>query len=133
MREFGDRARPELELAIRKAATDLYEAAPTKKPYPGSVFAMDNEHDIVMYEVDIRMPDGERFRLNTSTPESRPPFEWIMEITADMGVSEYIKHYLIRDNDIVLAQRKELTVIDDQEAELILADLATARAALDAE
>lgn len=133
MRTFGTRVSSEREERIRQEVQALFEAAPERRPHRGSEFALDNADDIVMYEVNISVGEGERYRVNISLPTSRPPFEWIMEITADVNMAGYIKHYLIRDDDIVLADRKVLTVIDDEEAEIMLADLAAARAALAAE
>ena len=65
----------------------------------------------------------QRIRIGRTLDEARPPFEWVYEISSDMGESEYFKHYLVRESDIVLAQRKVLTVIDDEEAAILRADL----------
>lgn len=109
----------------------MFDAVPVKREVPGEKFAMDEAPQaIVLREVDIQLGDGERLRIAVSDPAARPPFEWLMEITSEIGESDYIKHYLVRDHDIVLAQRKVLTPIDDHEAQIILADLATARRAL---
>lgn len=131
MRTFGSRVKPELEARIRQEVQALFESAPERREHRGSEFALDNADDVVMHEVNIPVgDDGERYRVNMSLPTSRPPFEWIMEITADVNEAGYIKHYLVREDDIVLADRKVLTVIDEEEARVMLADLAAARAAL---
>jgi hypothetical protein len=124
MREFGASIMPELEQQIRLAADRLFETAKVRRPTYGRDFAMEDRPDeLVAEEVDVRLDEDERYRLARTVPSARPPFEWQYEITADMGESEYIKHYLIRDHDIVLAQRKVLTPIDDEEGRLMLADL----------
>lgn len=130
MRTFGPRVSPEREARIRREVQGLYEAAMDRREHLGAKFAMDAADAVVMYEVNVPVGEGERYRINASLPSSRPPFEWIMEITADLGQADYIKHYLIRDDDIVYADRKVLTVIDEQEADIMLEDLAAARAAL---
>ncbi len=128
MREFSVPADRELEAQIREAAASLLASAPTARLAYGREFAMDAEDLLVMREVDVRWPDSsERFRIAETLPEARPPFEWLIEITSDLGEAAYIKHYLIRDHDIMFAQRKVLTPIDNEEARTILADLAKAR------
>jgi hypothetical protein len=130
MREFKAYMQPVFDTAIRRAAQELFEAAPVKREVRGAVFMLDNPESVVLREVDIRFADGGRFRLAVSDAAVRPPFEWLMEITSEIGESDYIKHYLVREHDIVLAQRKVLTPLDDREAEVLLADLRTARQAL---
>ena len=71
-----------------------------------------------------------RGEIAATLPNARPPFDWLMEITSELGVADYFKHYLIRENDIVLAHRKTLTPIDDLEAKIILADLAAVKKSL---
>jgi len=44
-----------------------------------------------------------------------------------VGETDYFKHYLVREYDIFLAQRKILTPIAGVEAEVIRGDLAAAR------
>lgn len=130
MRTFGPRVSPEREARIRREVQEVYEAATDRREHLGAKFAMDNADAVVMYEVNIPVGEGDRYRINASLPSSRPPFQWAMEITADLGQADYIKHYLIREDDIVFADRKVLTVIDEQEAEVMLNDLAATRAAL---
>jgi hypothetical protein len=130
MREFGspiDRQRYEQIVA---AALDVYEVAPKPREVTAATFAMDGDPDRVVVTEALVNLDGGRVRVAQTKPAERPPFEWLIEITSDLDETDYFKHYLIREDDIVLAQRKVLTPIDDQEAEVILADLAIARAAL---
>ncbi len=130
MREFGPTASPQLQQQIRQLAAELFAGVPAKRPLRGGDFAMDDEAAVVVYEATIQVDDTQRLRIAQTVPEARPPFEWLLEITSDIGESDYFKHYLIREHDIMLAQRKELTPIDDQEAHVILRDLQTARVAL---
>ncbi|GAC1371312.1 MAG: hypothetical protein NVSMB39_4930 [Candidatus Saccharimonadales bacterium] len=128
MRDFGApitaAARQELVDLIDK----LYQAYPAKKEVSAGDFAMEeNPERIVVKEIDLKW-DGQRLRVGKTLDKARPPFEWIYEISSDMGESEYFKHYLVRENDIVLAQRKVLTVIDDEEAAILRADIAEALA-----
>lgn len=113
---------------ILKLARSLYDRVEAKRDVTAKDFAMDGDQDrVVAHEVDLRH-EGERLRVAVTEPSARPPFEWLLEITSDVGEAEYFKHYLIRDHDVVLAQRKVLTPIDQQEADLILHDLKTAAA-----
>ncbi len=127
MREFGPAASRDLDAKIRREALALFELMPDKKPVLGEALAMD-EIDLLVLEVaEILDEAGNKFKLSVTRPSARPPFEWLIEISSDLGESEYFKHYLVRDDDIVLAQRKVLTPIDEAEADIILADLAEAR------
>lgn len=113
---------------ILKIARSLYDSAPVKREVRAKDFAMDGDQErVVAHEVDLRH-EGERLRVAVTEPSARPPFEWLLEITSDVGEADYFKHYLIREHDVVLAQRKVLTPIDQQEADLILSDLQTASA-----
>lgn len=117
---------------IREAVTRLFARLTPYREIYGVDYAMDEATLLVVREGKLMLPDGERYRIAATTPEARPPFEWLFEITAELGESDYIKHYLIQDDVIVLAQRKVLTPIDETEAEVILADIATVEAELDA-
>lgn len=113
---------PRLNQKIRQAVTELFPVFPIKKVFFGRDYAMDDKDMLVVEAAEIKNQDG-RFRLAYSMPESRPPFEWEYEITSEYDELDYFKHYLVRAEDIVLAQRKVLLPIDDVEAELILADI----------
>jgi len=128
MREFGPAASPELNADIRREALSLFGLMPDKKPVLGDALAMDETDLLVLEVAEVLDEEGNKFKLSVTRPKARPPFEWLIEISSDLGESEYFKHYLVREDDIVLAQRKLLTPIDEVEAEIILADLAEARA-----
>jgi hypothetical protein len=85
---------------------------------------------IVVKEIELKW-DGERLRVGNTLPDVRPPFEWIYEISSDVGEADYFKHYLVREHDIVLAQRKVLTPLDAEEAEILRADLQAALESLE--
>jgi hypothetical protein len=109
---------------IVSKAQALFDQAPRVREVKASDFAMEIDGDpVVVHEAQLKSEAG-RLRIAKTQAEARPPFEWFMEITSDVGEADYFKHYLIREDDIVLAQRKELTPIDEPEAALILHDLA---------
>lgn len=126
MRDFEGTVSAELAQRVRAAAKELFDLIKTKKPVLGSALAMEPADEVVLYEANIKTPHG-NLQLAETLPAARPPFEWLMEITSDLGDGSYFKHYLIRENDIVLAHRKLLTPIDDVEANTILSDLAVAK------
>lgn len=130
MRDFGPPIGRDQDNQIREAVTRLFGRLAPYRELHGRDYAMDDEALLVINEGALDFAGGGRYRLAATTPEARPPFEWLYEITADIGESDYIKHYLVRDDDIVLAQRKVLTPIDEVEAKIILADIATAEAEL---
>ena len=123
MREFGPMINAQTRDQIQKLAQQVYDQSEPKRAVTAGEFAMDGDPDIVVArQIDLKN-DGERIRVAVTEESARPPFEWLLEITSDVGESEYFKHYLIREHDIMLAQRKVLTPVDDVEAEIILADL----------
>jgi hypothetical protein len=127
MREFGPPVDEGVRDEILKLAQSLFDRTEPKRAVRAKEFAMDeNPEQVVVHEVDMRGDEG-RLRVAVTEPDARPPFEWLLEITSDVGESEYFKHYLVREHDVVLAQRKVLTPIDAEEAELILSDLRTAK------
>lgn len=130
MREFGPTIGDERRAEIVRAAEAVFEAALKRRGARASEFEMEVPGDpVVVNEADIRWPSG-RLRIAKTMPEARPPFEWLIEITSNVDETDYFKHYLVLEDGIVLAQRKVLTPIDDQEAAVILADLAIAKAEL---
>jgi hypothetical protein len=132
MRDFGQPVGPEVRAEIMALAQAIFNLAEPKREVRASEFAMEEHPDrVVVDEVDLKH-EGERLRIAITKPEARPPFEWLLEITSDVGESlDYFKHYLIRDDDVVLAQRKVLTPIDASEAELVMRDLRTAQSWLE--
>jgi hypothetical protein len=112
---------------VRALAQEIYDLAEPKRPVKAGEFAMDGDPDVIVArQVDLKN-EGERLRVAVTEASARPPFEWLLEITSDVGEADYFKHYLIRDNDIMMAQRKVLTPVDRPEFELIMHDLKTAR------
>ncbi len=132
MREFGPAISAELDARIRSEALALFEVMPSKQPVLGDALAMDETEMLVLEAAEVLDESGNKFKLSVTRPQARPPFEWLIEISSDLGASEYFKHYLIREDDIVLAQRKILTPIDEAEADIILTDLAEARSLVEA-
>jgi hypothetical protein len=126
MREFGKPAGSGAREEILKLAQSVFDRAGEKRAVRAKEFAMEEDPErVVVHEVDLKR-EGERLRVAVTEPDARPPFEWLLEITSDVGQSDYFKHYLVTRDEVVLAQRKVLTPIDQQEADLILADLQTA-------
>ena len=129
MREFSKPISREIREELVALIILVYGSVPAKREVTAADFAMTERPErIVVKEVEIKW-DVERLRVAMSEPSVRPPFEWLYEVSSDIGESEYFKHYLVRESDIVLAQRKVLTPIDNHEAEILRADL---QAALDA-
>ena len=127
MREFGQVIEENRRDEIIRAARTLFDAAGPKREARASEFELDLEGDPIMVnEADMRWTSG-RMRVAMTTQDARSLFNWLIEITSNIGEVDYFKHYLVLENEIVLAQRKVLTPIDDQEALVILADLNTAR------
>lgn len=128
MREFGVAIAPELRRELVRLIEQVFLAVPAKREVSAAEFSMEDLEParIVVKEVEYKW-DGERLRVAMTEPDVRPPFEWVYEVSSDVGDSEYFKHYLVRADDIVLAQRKVLTVIDEEEAEILKADLIAAR------
>lgn len=127
MREFGPAVGPEERAEILALAEAIFREVEPKRTVLARDFAMEENPDQeVVDEVDLRY-EGERLRIAVTRTEARPPFEWLLEITSDIGESDYFKHYLIREDDVVLAQRKVLTPLDAEEAALVLGDLRTAQ------
>jgi hypothetical protein len=128
LREFGPAANESVRNEILALAQSIYRQTQPKRAVKAHEFAME-EHpdDVVVHEVDVKW-DDERLRIAMTEATARPPFEWLVEITSDVGESDYFKHYLVRDHDVVLAQRKVLTPIDDEEAAIVMADLKAALA-----
>jgi hypothetical protein len=127
MREFGTPVGPEVRDEIMTLAQAIFDQVESKREVRAREFAMeDNPDRVVVDEVDVKH-EGERLRIAVTKPEARPPFEWLLEITSDIGEADYFKHYLVREEDVVLAQRKVLTPLDAEEAELVLVDLRTAQ------
>lgn len=127
MRELGQPVGSEVRAEILALAEEIFDKATPKRTVLARDFAMEEDPDQeVVDEVDLRH-EGERLRIAVTRAAARPPFEWLWEITSDIGETDYFKHYLIRDDDVVLAQRKVLTPLDAVEAEVVMGDLKTAQ------
>ncbi len=106
MREFGAPISSERFKAITSLAANLFADLPNKRLIHGEALSMDDPEMIVLETAEVLDQDGNKFKLSATKPEACPPFEWLYEISSDLGHSEYFRHYLIRDTDIVLAQPK---------------------------
>jgi hypothetical protein len=123
MREFGQPAGIGAREEILSLARSVFARAGAKRAVRAKEFAMEEDPErVVVHEVDLKH-EGERLRVAVTEPDARPPFEWVLEITSDVGHADYFKHYLVLADEVVLAQRKVLTPIDREEADLILSDL----------
>ncbi len=128
MREFGAPAGAKLRAEITAMVEAIFDEVEPKRAVTGADFAMDEQADMVVArEIELKDVRGQRLRIAATEASARPPFEWLYEITSDIGEADYFKHYLVRQDDIVLAQRKVLTPVDDAEAKAILNDLRTAQ------
>lgn len=126
MREFGPTITPQRREEILLAAQAVFDAGGNVRAIRASDMALEIDGDpIVAHEVSVKWPEG-RMRVARTEASARPPFEWLWEITSNIDEGDYFKHYLIRDEDVVLAQRRVLTPIDDEEAVIVLEDLALA-------
>jgi hypothetical protein len=121
-------SRPEWERQIRAKVEALY-AKGGWRDILGGDFVMEPADAVVVQELDVRTEQG-RFRLAATKPTARPPFEWLFEITSEINTGTAMRHYLLREEDIVLAERRTLTPIDEAEAQVILDDLALVEATL---
>ena len=131
LREFSPPVAADLRQHIVELVNDILECAPKVKSQYGRDMAMDDADMLVSRSVKIDLGESEDvISLAQSEPSARPPFEWLVEVTSEIGESDYLRHYLIRDHDMVLAHRKVLTEVDDQEAKNLIDDLKTTLAAL---
>lgn len=131
MRQLGAPVGGSVRQTIIDLACRVFVFAPKHRLVRASEFTMDMIGDpVVVKEAEIKWPAG-RLRVAITETDARPPFEWQLEITSNIDETDYFKHYLVRDEDVVLAQRKILTPIDAEEAEVVLADLELALAQLE--
>ncbi|MEO7617702.1 MAG: hypothetical protein ABIS59_02570 [Candidatus Saccharibacteria bacterium] len=108
------------DVAIRARIESLYAKGGWRQ-IPGSDFVMEPGDAIVMEELDVMTESG-RFRLAATKAAARPPFEWLYEITSEINTGGGIRHYLVREDDIVAAERRTLTPLETADGELILSD-----------
>ena len=114
--------------AIRTRVEKLYAKGGWRE-IPGSDFVMEPADAVVIEELDITTDQG-RFRLAATRPNARPPFEWLYEITSEINTGTAMRHYLLRESDIVVAERRTLSPLDEESAKLILLDLSLVEATL---
>ncbi len=111
---------------IVELAGAVFEAAPNRRQLKARDFMFEGEGNrVVAEEATLNTSEG-RIRVAYSQPTERPPFEWQWEITSDIGEADFFKHYLVRDEDVVLAQKKVLTPINDFHADVLISDLRAA-------
>ena len=124
MPEFTPPVSNELRLKLLKLVDELIDACPKLKIQHGHDLAMDEEELVVSKVAKFDLGDEVgTVTVARSEAVARPPFEWLAEITCEINDAGYLKHYLVRDSDVVLAHRKVLTEIDNAEAERIITDL----------
>ena len=111
---------------VTNAIADVFAKLPVRRDALGIDYLMEPDDAVVIRIGELKIKDGPRLRIGATEASARPPFEWFYEVTSDITPAEYFKHYLVLEDQIVLAQLKVLTPIDEAEAELILSDLATA-------
>lgn len=124
MLEFTPPVSNELRYKLLKLVDELIDACPKLKIQHGHDLAMDKEELVVSKVAKFDLGDEVgTVTVARSEAVARPPFEWLAEITCEINDVGYLKHYLVRDSDVVLAHRKVLTEIDNAEAERIITDL----------
>lgn len=124
MREFKPPVAPQLRQTIVELVEQILSRAPKVKRQTGEDLAMEPSKTIVSRSVRVDLGEEVGFvTVAESEASARPPFEWLVEVTSEINEEDYLKHYLVRDNDMVLAHRKVLTEVDDREAKLLIADL----------
>lgn len=96
---------------------ETLEASSATQAVYGREFVMEPGDQLVGYRVKLNLPDY-WLRLDVSTARARPPFEWSGEITSDGPTG--LEHYLVRDDDVVRAERKNLTVLSPVEVMKII-------------
>lgn len=119
MREFSPPVSPELRARLLQLSEELLAAAPERKPILGGDLAMEEAELVIGERAKLEFPDGATLEVALSRPEGRPPIEWLAEITSTIDEGDYFKHYLVRDDDLVMAHRKTIIDIDDEEARMV--------------
>ncbi len=80
-------------------------------------------HGMIVFYRRTFHPDGVRFEINVTTPEARPTFEWLAEITIDDKSTKRYEHYLIRETDIVETYGKTILEVGETKAAEILSSV----------
>ena len=131
MREFDTPISPARTAEITALIKELFELLPLRREVTGADYKMEPAERMVMEIGELKVKDGPRLRIGATEPSARPPFEWLYEVTSDVTPSDYFKHYLVMDDQIVLAHLKVLTPIDETEARIIASDLAEAKTVIE--
>jgi hypothetical protein len=102
--------------AVTEAALKFLNNHPSAKVITGADFGIEPADMIVAHSGKTSWGEGEFLKVNATTAEARPPFEWLIEVSTDDGL-----HYLLfQDKRLMRAVRKELFVVPDDEAEKLL-------------
>ncbi|MBW4061997.1 hypothetical protein HJC99_05495 [Candidatus Saccharibacteria bacterium] len=126
MRSFGAPISRDRIAEITAAIAEIAPRLPLHRDVTGADYLMEPDDMVVIHLAELNIKKGPRLRIGATMPEARPPFDWLYELSSDVTPADYFKHYLVLDDQIVLAHLKVLTPIDDVEADLIMADLAVA-------
>ena len=97
---------------------DLVRSAPKLRRTLAADYVLEPADAIVVEEAEFDLPEG-MLRLGMSNPEFRPPFEWSAEVTLLTEDAASLKHYLITEDNVLRANRRELTPVDSTEADEI--------------
>ncbi len=131
MRPFGPPLSAQRSAEVAAAIAAVYPRLPLRREVLGADYMMEPADAVVINVGELKIKNGPRLRIGQTVPTARPPFEWFYELTSDVTPADYFKHYLVLEDQIVLAHLKVLTPIDEPEAALIMSDLATASRLLD--
>jgi hypothetical protein len=126
---------PPVAAPLRQEIVQLVDAildrAPKVTSLRGRDLAMDDEDEVVSRSARVDLGEAiGTISVAASEASARPPFEWLVEVTSEIGQSDYLRHYLVRDDDMVVAHRKVLTEVDDAEAHELIDDLKSVLASL---
>jgi hypothetical protein len=127
MRSFGQALSSARTAEITALIAELYALLPLRREVLGAEYMMEPADAVVIQVGELKVKNGPRLRIGATQPAVRPPFEWLYELTSDVTPADYFKHYLVLEDQIVLAHLKVLTPIDDAEGDLIMSDLLMAR------
>lgn len=101
-------------LVMNNATRKSITAAITGDDLPAST--------VLVYQV-VHQYRGQEIELNLTTPNARPPYEWLAEITIRQGVKR--KHFLLTDHGkLVEAYGRQLSNVTGSGYESLLSLLA---------
>jgi hypothetical protein len=91
------------------------------KTVTGAEFDMEPATMIVAHSVKVGLEDGEYVRVHATTPDARPPFEWLLELTT------LDDHFLLFDDGrLVRAVKKDLFPLKPGDGEWLIGQLGKA-------